>query len=134
MIYLLDTNVWVSFLRRPASPVVPRLQARRPDEIRVCSVVRAELVYGALRSANPIKTRSTVNALLLPYICLPFDETSAGIQAQIRHHLESLGTPIGPYDLQIAAIALANGCTLVTHNTAEFSRVPGLLIEDWEVP
>jgi tRNA(fMet)-specific endonuclease VapC len=65
---------------------------------------------------------------------LPFDEASADIQAEIRHHLESLGTPIGPYDQQIAAIALANGCTLVTHNTREFSRVPGLVIEDWEVP
>jgi tRNA(fMet)-specific endonuclease VapC len=52
----------------------------------------------------------------------------------IRRHLESFGLPIGPYDMQIAAIALANDCTLVTHNTGEFSRVPGLVIEDWQVP
>ena len=54
--------------------------------------------------------------------------------ASLRRHLDTLGTPIGPYDLQIAAIALVNGCTLITHNTREFSRVPGLLLEDWELP
>jgi tRNA(fMet)-specific endonuclease VapC len=52
----------------------------------------------------------------------------------IRCHLESLGLLIGPYDMQIAAIALANSCTLVTHNIAEFNRVPGLPLEDWQIP
>jgi tRNA(fMet)-specific endonuclease VapC len=65
---------------------------------------------------------------------LSFDDAAADVYAGIRHHLESQGTPIGPYDLQIAAIALADGCTLVTHNTTEFSRVPRLVLEDWEVP
>lgn len=65
---------------------------------------------------------------------LGFDDAAAEIHAQIRHQLETAGTPIGPYDLQIAAIALDSGLTLVTHNTAEFSRVPGLTIEDWEKP
>jgi tRNA(fMet)-specific endonuclease VapC len=97
MIYLLDTNAWVVFLRNPHSPIVSRLRARRPDEIRVCSVVVAELYY-------------------------------------IRHHLESRGAVIGPNDLQIAAIALANGCVLVSHNTKEFGRVPSLMLEDWELP
>jgi tRNA(fMet)-specific endonuclease VapC len=59
---------------------------------------------------------------------------AANIHSQIRHHLEKLGTPIGPYDLQIAAIALVHGLTVVTHNTAEYSRVPNLMIEDWEIP
>ena len=69
-----------------------------------------------------------------PFTSLPFDDAAADVCSRIRHHLESQGTPIGPYDLQIAAIALANGCTLVRHNTAEFRRVPGLLVEDWETP
>jgi tRNA(fMet)-specific endonuclease VapC len=65
---------------------------------------------------------------------IDFDDAAAGIYGQIRAHLASRGTPIGPNDVLIAAIAVANGITLVTHNTSEFSRVPGLLIEDWEVP
>ncbi len=91
-----------------------------------------ELYAGALRSANPAKNRADVDQFAGAFASLPFTDGEAGICARIRHHLESLGTPIGPYDLQIAAIALANGCTPVTHNTREFSRVPGLVIEDWE--
>src|SRR5262249_8430610 len=103
-------------------------------EVRLCSVVMMELYAGALRSAKPVKNRADIDQFAVAFASLPFTEAEAGVCARIRHHLESLGTPIGPYDLQIAPIALANGCTLVTHNTAEFGRVPGLVIEDWEVP
>jgi tRNA(fMet)-specific endonuclease VapC len=88
----------------------------------------------ALRSTNPAANRAKVDGFVSPYLSLPFDDAAASVHAQIRHHLETTGTPIGPYDLQIAAIALVHGSTLVTHNTKEFSRVPGLLFEDWEVP
>jgi tRNA(fMet)-specific endonuclease VapC len=134
MIYLLDSNVWITFLRKPLSPVVTRLQALQPHEVRVCSVVAAELYLGCLRSAKPADSRAKIKALLQPYASLPFDDAAAEHYVNIRHHLETLGMPIGPYDLQIAAIALANNCTLVSHNTREFSRVPGLLLEDWEMP
>ena len=63
---------------------------------------------------------------------LPFDDRAAEEYGKVRSHLAVLGTPIGPNDLMIAAIALANHMTLVTHNTAEFSRVPGLTLEDWQ--
>ena len=126
MIYLLDANAWITFLRKPHSPVVPRLHARAPAEVRTCSVVVAELYYGCLRSAKPVDNRTKIDALIAPFLCLPFDQAAADHFAPVRNHLESLGTPSGAYDLQIAAIALANGCTLVTHNTSEFSRVPGL--------
>jgi len=134
MTYLLDTNVWVAFLRDSHSPVVPRLRAVRPEEVRVCSVVIAELHYGCLCSAKPELNRGKVESLTRPYSSLPFDDAAAEQFASLRRHLESRGAPIGPYDLQIAAIALAHGCTLVTHNTQEFSRVPGLSVEDWEQP
>jgi tRNA(fMet)-specific endonuclease VapC len=134
MTYLLDSNAWIAFLRRPTSPVVARLQAQQPQDIRVCSVVVAELRYGCLRSSDPTGTLAKVEALLAPYVSLPFDDRAADQYATIRRYLETLGLPIGPYDLQIAAIALVHGCTLVTHNQAEFSRVPGLLLEDWELP
>jgi tRNA(fMet)-specific endonuclease VapC len=134
MTYLLDTNAWVAFLRNPRSPVVPRLHARRPDDVCICSVVVAELYYGCLRSANPVVNRGKVESLVRPYRSLPFDDAAAEQCATVRRHLESRGSPIGPYDLQVAAIALAFDCTLVTHNTEEFRRVPGLLLEDWELP
>jgi tRNA(fMet)-specific endonuclease VapC len=134
MTYLLDTNVWAVFLRNSDSPVVPRLRATPPADVRVCSVVVAELYYGCLRSANPDGNRRKVDALLRPHKSLPFDNSAAERFAAIRRHLEALGTTIGPYDLQIAAVALANGCTLVTNNTREFSRVPGLPLEDWQLP
>jgi tRNA(fMet)-specific endonuclease VapC len=134
MTYLLDTNVWVVALRHPGSSLVARFQAASPVEIRVCSVVVAELRFGCLRSAKPSANLGALDALLAPYLSLPFDNAAAEKFAIIRRHLESLGTTIGPYDLQIAAIALANNCALVTHNTAEFSRVPGLIVEDWQTP
>jgi tRNA(fMet)-specific endonuclease VapC len=134
MTYLLDTNAWVQFLRNRHALVVQRIHARQPAELRVCSVVMAELFYGCLRSAKPAANRAKVDAVLQPYLTLPFDTAAADVHARIRHHLEMLGTPIGPYDLQIAAIAITSGCTVVTHNTAEFCRAPGLLVEDWELP
>ena len=126
--------VCVQYLRGRNLLVRQRLAARPLQDIRLCSVVKSELYLGALRSANPAKNRAKVDAFLAPYVSLPFDDAAADVHARIRHHLETLGMPIGPYDLQIAAIALVHSITLVTHNTAEFSRVPGLLLEDWELP
>jgi tRNA(fMet)-specific endonuclease VapC len=134
MIYLLDTNAWVHFLRKKNALVIQRIQSHQPSDLRVCSVTAAELFLGCLRSAKPVHNRAKVDSLLAPYICLPFDSAAADAFADIRFYLESQGTPIGPYDMQIAAIARSTGCTLVTHNTSEFGRVPGLLVEDWEVP
>jgi tRNA(fMet)-specific endonuclease VapC len=134
MSYLLDSNVCIQYMRGKNLLVRQRLSARPLQEIRLCSVVKAELYLGVLRSAKPSANRAKVDAFVAPYLSLAFDDAAADVQAQIRHHLETLGTPIGPYDLQIAAIALVVGCTLVTHNTGEFNRVPGLLLEDWELP
>jgi tRNA(fMet)-specific endonuclease VapC len=133
MSYLLDTNVWINALRQPTSSLAARFHTLTPADIRVCSVVVAELRHGCLRSAKAAANRAALDALLAPYLSLPFDDAAADRYAAIRHHLESIGQVIGPLDQQIAAIALANGCTLVTHNTAEFGRVPGLVIEDWQV-
>jgi tRNA(fMet)-specific endonuclease VapC len=135
MTYLLDTNVWVALLRNSSTEIATRFREVAPTgDLRVCSIVRAELRYGALCSAKPAANRAAVDALLAPYPSLPFDDAAADQYAAIRHHLESIGQVIGPLDVQIAAIALADGCTVVTHNTAEFGRVPGLLIEDWQAP
>jgi tRNA(fMet)-specific endonuclease VapC len=132
--FLLDTNVCVQYLRGKNVLVRQRLAACPAHEVRLCSVVLSELYVGVLRSAQPAKNRADVDQFAAPFASLPFDDAAADVYARIRHHLESQGTSIGPYDLQIAAIALANGCTLVTHNTTEFARVPGLGLEDWEMP
>jgi tRNA(fMet)-specific endonuclease VapC len=92
------------------------------------------LYYGCLRSANPAANRAKVESLIRPHHSLPFDDAAAEVFAANRRYLETRGVMIGPYDLQIAAIALAAGCTLVTHNSREFGRIPGLAIEDWELP
>ena len=132
--FLLDTNVCIQYLRGKNPLVRQRLAACPAHEVRLCSVVLSELYLGVLRSAQPAKNRAEVDQFKAPFASLPFDDAAADIHARIRHDLESQGMSIGPYDLQIAAIALANGCKLVTHNTAEFSRVPGLVLEDWEIP
>jgi tRNA(fMet)-specific endonuclease VapC len=133
--HLLDTNSCIDHLRRgAASHVTARLVAASPGSIVLCSVVVVELLYGAYRSVQQTRTLNQVQVFCAPLVSLPFDDRAAGEYGRIRAHLASLGTPIGPNDLMIAAIALANGLTVVTHNTAEFSRVPGLALEDWVVP
>jgi tRNA(fMet)-specific endonuclease VapC len=135
MIYLLDSNVWIGLIRGTSSVLDARFHTMAISaDLRVCSVICAELWYGCARSARPAANRAALDALLAPYSSLPYDNAAAELFVSIRRHLESLGQPIGPYDLQIAAIALANGCTLVTHNTAEFNRVPNLVLEDWQIP
>lgn len=134
MIYLLDSNVWVAILRRQHPEVAHRYGALSPDDVRTCSVVVAELRFGCLKSANSLANRTALDALLAPIASLPFDDAAAEQFIAIRFHLESIGQMIGPYDAQVAATALANGCTLVTHNVREFSRVSGLQIEDWQTP
>ncbi len=96
------------------------------------AVVIYELRHGAESCANPAREHARLDQFLEPYDVLPFDTGSALECARLRRALERLGTPIGPYDLQIAAMALQHRLNLVTHNTAEFARVPGLLMEDWE--
>jgi tRNA(fMet)-specific endonuclease VapC len=138
MIYLLDTNVWIAILRKKLRQKYPQVAARyhaaNRADIWVASVVVAELRFGCVKSAQPAASRAKLDALLAPVTSIAFDDDAADFFAPLRFHLESLGTPIGPYDTQIAALALAHGCTLVTNNTSEFSRVPALTLEDWQVP
>ena len=135
MTYLLDANVWVALLRRTSPLVATRFQAAAPSaDLRICSVVVAELWYGCARSAKPVANRIAVDALIAPFPSLPYADIAADHFVTVRRTLEAIGQVIGPYDMQIAAIALANSCTLVTHNTGEFNRVPGLAVEDWEIP
>jgi tRNA(fMet)-specific endonuclease VapC len=132
MTYLLDTNVCIRFLNGTSPRILDRLQNLSPVDIALCSVVKAELIYGALRSRKPDETLAKVLHFCEPFLSFAFDDSAAEAYGRIRSHLQTLGRPIGPNDLLIAAIACANGVTLVTHNTREFARVPGLQLDDWE--
>jgi tRNA(fMet)-specific endonuclease VapC len=132
MTYLLDTNVCIEYLRRPGSVIARQLTSLSPEDIRLCDVVKAELYYGANRSIDPEKNMALLEAFFGPFVSLPFDEAAARKYGEVRVQLESTGERIGPYDLQIAAIALTHSLTLVTHNTREFGRINHLQLEDWE--
>lgn len=135
MSHLLDTNSAIDHLRRgPTSNVTARLAAASPGSVFLCSVIVAELHFGALHSgpAHQLANLALLARFRQQFVSLPFDDRAAEEYGRIREHLAGLGTPIGPHDLMIAAIALAQGMTLVTHNTMEFSRVPGLPMEDWQ--
>ena len=133
MIFLPDTNACIGLLRQREAKLIARWQAVKASDMVLCSVVVYELRHGAERSSNPSAEHAKLDAFLAPFTSLPFDDASARKCAEIRRALERTGTVIGPHDLKIAAIALQHGLTLVTHNTQEFSRVPGLRWEDWEV-
>lgn len=130
--YLLDTNTCIGYLNGRAVGVRQRLEAESTEDVFVCSVVKAELFYGAMKSSNSERTLAQQLEFLNRFVSLPFDDTSALIFGRIRAQLAIAGTPIGSYDLQIAAIALVNNLRLVTHNTREFNRVERLQVEDWE--
>ena len=132
MIFLPDTNACITLLRQRHAKLIARWRAVKASEVALCSVVVYELRHGAERSSNPIAEHAKLDAFLAPFTSLPFDDAAARKCAEIRRELERSGSSIGPHDLQIAAIALQHGLTLVTHNTGEFSRIPGLRWEDWE--
>lgn len=130
--YLLDTNVCIQFLNKRSPALVEKLRQTDPDEILLCSMVKAELFYGACKSNNPLKMLKIQREFCDRFRSLYFDDTAADAYGEIRADLEKKGRVIGPNDLIIASIAIANNTTLVTHNTREFSRVSGLKIEDWQ--
>jgi tRNA(fMet)-specific endonuclease VapC len=132
MLYLPDTNVWIHHLNPAPSIAKTKLSSHSPSQIALCDVVKAELYYGAYKSAKREANLAVLSMLFAGFSSLPFDGEAARISGEIRAILARQGTPIGPYDLQIAAIALANDCVLVTHNVGEFSRIAGLKTEDWE--
>ena len=131
MNYALDTNIIVDLLRGRDKGLCQRYLEGSPQDYFVPEMVRAELLFGAVLSSHPATNISAVEKFLAPLQLLPFSGKSAEHYAAIRLHLHSLGKPIGPNDLIIAATARAHTLTLITRNTKEFSRVPKLFVEEW---
>lgn len=132
MTYLLDTNTCINYLNGRSATIRQKLESLLPHDIFLCSIVKAELFYGAAKSAKPEKNLEKMNQFAVRFASLPFDDEAAEAYGRIRARLERMGTPIGPNDMMIAAIGISNMITVVTHNTREFSRVEGLMLEDWE--
>ena len=132
-LYLLDSNVCIVYLKGRSEVLHRRFDEIDSHLVAVCSVVKAELFYGAKRSNNPAKALQEQRLFLDQFVSFPFDDVCSDIYGNIRADLAGLGTPIGANDLLIAAIALAHNLILVTHNTREFGRVERLQLEDWEI-
>jgi len=132
MRYLLDTNTCVDALRNHPN-VVKRLSAVTPGDCVISTITSYELYTGIAKCAAPANKRAKVALLLQTVTELPFDQTAAREAGRIRGLLESQGQMIGPYDVLLAAQALATDLILVTANTGEFQRVPALTVENWQV-
>lgn len=132
--YFLDANVAIGVMTRRAPHLAARIEAELAiaTPLYVSVVVLYELKYGARKSAFPERNLARLDDFLASVSAIvPFDADDASEAGEIRAHLENKGTPIGPYDVLIAAQARRRGAALVTLNRREFDRVPGLIVTDW---
>ena len=129
--YLLDTNICIYVMKNSYPALTQKVLSFDPSNLCISSITVFELEYGAAKSNWGEKTRQSMQMFLAPFNIIVFDSKDATSAGFIRGYLEKQGCPIGPYDVQIAGQAVAKSLTLVTHNIGEFSRVPGLSVEDW---
>jgi tRNA(fMet)-specific endonuclease VapC len=130
MRYLLDANAAIGLLNSGTSKLARRARQERPVDIAMSAIVVHELFYGAFKSQRAARNAALIDAIKFEVIA--FDKEDARQAGEIRALLAAKGTPIGAYDVLIAGQAKARNLILVTHNTREFKRVPGLRFEDWE--
>jgi tRNA(fMet)-specific endonuclease VapC len=128
--YLLDSNILIYWLK-DLGQVSNRIRACAPHQIKVPAPALFELEYGTAKSKRPTAQRDFIDKVILRLEVMPLDYECAKTAGQLRGALEVQGNVIGPYDLLIAGIALSNKLTVITRNTREFSRVPGLKVENW---
>jgi tRNA(fMet)-specific endonuclease VapC len=132
MRFLLDTNTCIAAMRNHAL-VVQRMAALIPGDCAISTITSYEL-YTVEKCANPAPELSKVNLLLSTVHQLSFDNQAAREAGRLRALLEAQGLMIGPYDILLAGHAITAGLILVTANTREFSRVPALSLENWQIP
>ena len=131
MKYFLDTNIIIYALKNPNEALIRHFRSVPARAIAVPSVVLCEIEYGAQKCADYSATIEKYNRFTDAFEMVPCSREAVNAYGLIRAGLEKAGTPIGPNDTMIAAIVLAEGGVLVTNNEREFSRVPGLQIENW---
>ena len=129
--YLLDTNVVSDLIRHPHGVITKRISLEGEDNVCTSIIVASELRFGAHKRSSEQLTRQ-LDLVLSTIQVMPFEAPADRLYGKLRVYLEERGTPIGPYDMLIAAQALALDCTIVTRNVREFSRVPELKVDDWQ--
>jgi tRNA(fMet)-specific endonuclease VapC len=132
--FLLDSNIWIYAMNGRHPDVRTTLEAKALSSVFLSPIVLGELASGWENSTQPAATRRKVEQFLQHFQALDIDNATAHAYGQLRQELQSRGTPIGMNDYWIAAQALAHKMILVTHNTREFDRVPGLKLENWVTP
>lgn len=128
---LLDTCMCIFLIRAKQPAIRERFSRFGVGELAISAVTESELRHGAEKTMDPSKNHRQLDLFLLSLPVLPYGGDCARHYGEIRRHLEAAGTPIGAMDLLIAAHARAARLIVVTHNTREFTRVPGLVVEDW---
>ena len=131
MRYLLDTNICIAFLNGKDSKVREKILNQKPTDFALCSIVKAELYFGARKSQNVEANLQLLESFFAPFTSLALDDLASEQYGLIRNQLRAEGKPIGANDLFIAAIALSQDLTLITRNQKEFHRVPSLRHESW---
>lgn len=131
MKYILDTNICIYIIKKKPEQVIRKLSKIDPSTIALSSITWSELIYGAEKSAHREQNIDALKDFITPFEILPWTINEAKTAGEIRNALEKLGTPIGPFDTQIAAHALTLDLILVTNNEKEFKRVKSLKVENW---
>ncbi len=131
MPFMLDTNICIYIIKKKPDTVLRRLHRHLHDGLSISSITLSELTYGVVKSSRPDENRLALIRFLMVMTILPYDEHAARHYGEIRTGLERDGRTIGPLDMLIASHARSLRMMLVTNNTKEFSRVPGLLLENW---
>lgn len=131
MLYLLDTHICIYTIKNKPKSVIHAFETKMPGEVAISAITQAELEFGVANSAHVEKNHKALQNFLLSLVIIPFDDMAAHHYGRIRAELKKSGSLIGPLDLLIAAHASSLGATLVTNNTAEFSRVNHLRVENW---
>ena len=129
--YLLDTNICIFLIRNKSQRLREKIKMYSPSLLHLSVITVAELEYGAAKSQNPVKEHQAVLDFVSPFKIINFNPNDAENFGLIRSYLEKKGTPIGPYDMQIAAQAMTRNLTVVTNNYDEFVRIPWIKVEDW---
>lgn len=129
--YLLDTNICIYIIKKKPEKVIRKLIKMDPSTIALSVITWSELIYGAEKSENRKRNLDALKDFSVPFEVLPWAQEEARHSGELRANLAKRGLPIGPFDCQIAAQALAQNLILVTNNEKEFNRVPGLKIQNW---
>lgn len=129
--YLLDTNICIYIINKSPKQVVEHIKQLKPYQIKLSSISLGELEYGVSKSVYREKNRNALVHFVSAFEIVNFNDSDAEVFGLIRAELENRGQIIGPYDMQIAAQAITRDLILVTNNTAEFTRIGNLQVENW---